>query len=89
MEDTVQAIRRTVRFDFERQPGGGCTVTPKVLIERFVQPNKRITSTGEYRQYFSPIDSTELNVDYWYAIGRDYEMESDLAIAIRQRMQPG
>jgi hypothetical protein len=86
MQDTAQAIRRTIQFDFDRPSAGGCTVTPKVLIERFVQPNRRISSTGEYRPYFSPIDSKERANDYWYAIGRDYEMESALALAIKQKV---
>jgi hypothetical protein len=85
-ENTVQAIRRTIHFDFDRRPDGGSTVTPKVVVERFVQPNKRITSTGEYREYFSPVDSASKDEDYWYAIGRDYEMESDLIIAIREKI---
>jgi len=95
MQDTLQTIRRTVRFEFDRGSGGN-TVTPKVLVERFAQPNNRITSTGEYRGYFATTDEpssmrspySTSSEDYWYAIGRDYAMEAELAKAIKAKLAP-
>jgi hypothetical protein len=88
-QDSVQTIRRTIRFEFDREPNG-CTVTPKVLIERLAQPNKRITSSAEYRKFFrvpenrSPLDTT--TDDYWFSIGRDYAMEAELTQAIQTQL---
>jgi hypothetical protein len=85
-QDTLQTVRRTVRFEFDHSGNGG-TVSPKVLVERFAQPNNQITSTGEYRNYFSAdtADANKTN-DYWYPIGRDYALEAQLAHAIKLRI---
>jgi hypothetical protein len=94
LQNSIQTIRRSIEFDFDRQAAGG-TVSPKVLIERFAQPNRRITSTGDYRQFFSPVNTGppatpdpygDANEGYWYSIGRDYAMEAELVEAISDRL---
>jgi hypothetical protein len=94
MQDSVQTIRRSIQFEFDKQAGGG-TVSPKVLIERFAQPNRRITSTGDYRRVFAPVNTGTADPNdpygnedqgYWYSIGRDYAMEAELVQAIRLRL---
>jgi hypothetical protein len=93
-QNSLQTIRRTIQFEFDRQ-SGGATVSPKVLIERFSQPNRRITSTGEYRRFFTPqptaaeasaVDKDDQEYGYWYSVGRDYAMEAELASAIKLRL---
>jgi hypothetical protein len=88
-QDSVQTIRRTILFEFDRQPSG-CKVTPKVLIERLAQPNRRITSSGEYKKFFNvPGRKTDVDNptdDYWFSVGRDYAMEAELAAAIQQKL---
>ena len=95
VQNSLQTIRRTVRFRFDKSPGG-YTVTPKVLVERFSQPTKRITSAAQYRSTFAyetPDSSVERETgvrdtgEYWYAIGRDEAMESQLAERIKDKLQ--
>jgi hypothetical protein len=94
VEDSVQTVRRTIHFEFDRQ-ANGCTVTPKVLVERLAQPSRQITSSGEYRNLFRVETQQRVPGDvgpsdeYWYAVGRDYAMEAELAQAIQSRLGGG
>ena len=73
-EATLTTTRRTIRFEFAREPGGGCVVTPKVLVER------KSTVDSKYAL------DTDMPGIYWYAIRRDTPMELKLAESIRQRL---
>jgi hypothetical protein len=52
-QSSLQTVRRTVRFEFERKEDGTYVLTPKVLVERYSFGEHRITSAEEYRQIFS------------------------------------
>jgi hypothetical protein len=96
--NSLQTIRRTIRFDFEKLPDG-YAATPRVLVERLSQPEGRVTSPAQYRGFFSEptlpeehasrFAEAELGTygEDWYAIGRDYKMEEQLAQAVKQRLE--
>lgn len=95
--NSLQSIRRTIRFEFEKS-SGGYSATPKVLIERLSQPEVRTTTAARYRSLFAtpqlPSDHGPRMVEGalgtfgedWYAIGRDLKMEEQLAQAVKQRL---
>ncbi|MGA2233336.1 MAG: hypothetical protein ABSH22_20730 [Tepidisphaeraceae bacterium] len=92
MQNTLQTIRRTIAFEFEKIPGG-YTVTPKVLVERLYMRPNRITNPTQAPGSFTAGEPTgvlggnaENATPYWYAIGRDLAMESQLAQSIKQRI---
>ncbi len=77
---TLATTRRTVRFQVTKDQSGGYIAEPKVLVERFVSSERRLTAIDEYHTAFTgprPTDdvvndeSGKLPTDYWYAIGRD------------------
>jgi hypothetical protein len=95
-ESTLATVRRTVRFQLTKDQNGGYIAVPKVLVERFVSSERRLTAIDEYHQAFTgprPTDDvyvdpgSKLPTDYWYAIGRDTALERDLADAIRRRLR--
>jgi len=98
-KSSLATIRRTAQFEFSRDENSGIvTVWPKVLVERQSQPERRITSVVQYRAALSPNPSERgsrerdagLDVPtkpYWYAIGRDNELERKLAEAIEQKVR--
>jgi hypothetical protein len=93
--NSLQTIRRTIRIDFSRNEAGEFIAYPKVLKEQLSHPERRITAQAQFSQAFNstnemPTRTTEQgNVvasRYWYSIGRDTEMEKQLARAISGRM---
>jgi hypothetical protein len=94
-ESTLATVRRTVRFQVTKDQSGGFVAEPKVLVERFVSSERRLTAIDEYHTAFSGprptgdvvADQTSAPSDYWYAIGRDPALERDLAESIKQRLR--
>jgi len=93
--DSLQTIRRTVRFDFSREADGSYIVHPKVLMETSAHPERRITSQAQYSSAFSSIAETPTVLNdqgvavptrYWYAVGRDDAMEQELANSVREKL---
>jgi hypothetical protein len=93
--DSLQTTRRTVRFDIARRWDGTFIATPKVLVEQSSHPERRITAQAQFTQAFlavaeQPTRTNELGVEvpnrYWFALGRDEEMEGQLARAVRGRI---
>jgi len=94
--DSLQTVRRTIRFDISRQPDGSYIASPKVLVEQSSHPERRITAQYQYTQAFvnlgeQPNRTTDQGVvvpnRYWYALGRDTQMEEQLAHAVRNRVK--
>jgi hypothetical protein len=92
MQSSIQQIRRTIRFEFSRKPDGPWQMTPKVLIERRANREDRVTSVVQYRAAVggSEITNTaliqsqvargkDIPYQYWYAIGRDADLERAVA----------
>jgi hypothetical protein len=93
--DSLQTIRRTVRFNFARQPDGSYIVYPRVLIETLAHPERRITSQAQYSQAFTATyeptnilndEGASIPARYWYSVGRDEAMEKQLANSVREKL---
>lgn len=94
-ESSLATVRRTIRFEFDRSEDGRYVVTPKVLIERYAMPQRRVTSVTRYGAAITPalpgevVDSEGEKVPnhYWYAIGRDAAAERRLVRDIEARLR--
>jgi hypothetical protein len=93
LQNSLQTIRRTIYFEFQKLPGG-YVVTPKVVVERSASPTKHITSSSQYAFIFAyqPPSANEIASGapaagyFWYAIGRDLAMEAQMATAIKEKI---
>ena len=95
-QDSLQTIRRTIRFEVTRTPDGAYIAHPKVLKERLSEQSQRITTVQQYASSFLPEDSQQRLEDerngagpsrYWYAFGRDEVMERQLAEAVQRKLK--
>lgn len=92
---SLATMRRTVRFDFEEKSPGEFEVMPKVVVERYVSSERRLTSIEQYTEAFSATrveatsdesNASNIPTDYWYAVGRDNALEKRLAGAIAEKI---
>jgi hypothetical protein len=91
---SLSTTRRTLRYEFTRNPDGTFTVTPKVLVERFATQGRRVTSPALAPAAFDPPaedydPSYRLHPwdpTYWYAVGRDTALEKQVAKSIESRV---
>jgi hypothetical protein len=95
MQDSLQTIRRSVRFELARGPDGSYVARPKVLIEQSSHPERRLSSVSQYPQAFVPLAETPTRITeegatvpnrYWYVLGRDEAMERQLANSVREKI---
>lgn len=102
MANTVGAIRRTIRLEVSRGGDGTFTLVPKVLVERQSIFERRVTDVSQYRFAFAgparaqpartavtldPETYQDVPVKYWYPIGRDLEMERQVARRVEREMK--
>ena len=73
-EATLANIRRTIFFQFRKEPDGTYAVTPKVLVE------KESKVDPKYKQ------DIEGPSTYWYALRRDEVVEKRVADCIRKHL---
>ena len=100
--NTTGAVRRTVRFEVSRGADGTFTLVPKVLVERQSIFERRVTDVSQYRYAFAgparaqpartavtldPETYQDVPVKYWYPIGRDLEMERQVARRVEKEMK--
>lgn len=94
-QDSLQTIRRTVRFEFRRLPDGSFVANPKVLMEANSHPERRITAQPQFTQAFAAVGETQNRLNdvgqsvasrYWYCLGRDQAMEIELANSVREKL---
>lgn len=91
---SMATLRRTVYISFTRQDNGSYTATPQVVIERFNLAERRVTSVWQFRETIlgagnvASLDESEQSVpsNYWYAIGRDHDLERALAKQIQRKV---
>jgi hypothetical protein len=95
LRSSLAEYRQIMRVDFLHLPDGTYRATPRVLIQRHAQKEHRVTIADNYQRVFlirpeqdldSSIDQPTVPNDYWYATGRDYALERDLAVEIAQRV---
>lgn len=96
MLDSLQPIRRSVRFDLSRDSNGSYIASPKVLIEQSSHPERRLSSVSQFTGAFigtaeTPTRITDEGVTvpnrYWYALRRDEAMEKELADSVRSKLR--
>jgi hypothetical protein len=96
MLDSLQTIRRSVRFELAREADGSYVARPKVLIEQSSHPERRLSSVSQFTGAFivaaeAPTRVTDEGVTvpnrYWYATGRDEAMEKELADSVRSKLR--
>lgn len=95
-QSSLGTYRRTVRWKIDRNADGTFVAAPKVVVERFVGKQQRITTVVNYRQTLSnaeamtqitPGNLKQVGVESWYAIGRDEALEKQLVADVRERAQ--
>ena len=97
--NSLDSYRRSVRFQFEKI-NGGYAVTPRVIIERYTQAEAQLTSSVYLRYAFGGggnryrsqgTKETDRGVylpqAYWYAMGRDYDLENKIADSILKKVE--
>ena len=98
MESTIGTVRRYVRVEIVRRDDGTYEATPKVVVERYAQSERRVTSVARYTEVFAWDPSQQgsrerdrLGADlppaYWYAIGRDEPLERQIAADVRHDLR--
>jgi hypothetical protein len=96
MLSTLQTVRRTVRIEVARAPDGSFIARPKVLVEQFSHPERRLSNPSQYGEAFTPLAEPPMRVTeegatipnrYWYALGRDEAMERELARSVREKIE--
>lgn len=99
-ESSLATTRRTARFEIERGDDGVLRASPKVLIEKLAQAERRVGAAVLFRDPFGrtrpvaqqPRGSREADAGrtlpraYWHAVGRDHALETALAEEIRRRV---
>lgn len=93
-ESSLATIRRRLRLQFQRLPGGRYGAQPKVIVERLALAERRITTAIEYRATLGPGEQQQFGPGiprapgrYWYAIGRDERLERAIADRMARRLQ--
>jgi hypothetical protein len=96
LENSLDTYRRSIRFQIDKE-AGGYRMTPCVIVERHAQAEQPITSDVYLRSSMvadkHPMLGTKetdrgvyLPSAYWYATGRDYAFEHDLAGQVRHKL---
>jgi hypothetical protein len=95
VDSTLATESRQVRFEIRKRDDGSFECVPKVVIQRFSSAERRITSVTRYRESFDIKPGAgsrerdkgrEIPDTYWYATGRDADLERTLAEGIRSRL---
>lgn len=98
LESTLAAVRRSVRVEVRRRDDGGYVAEPKVVVERYAQTERRITSVARYAEIFAldPAEGgsragarrgTDVPETYWYANGRDEALERKIIDDVRRDLR--
>jgi hypothetical protein len=98
LESTIGTVRRSVRVQVVRRDDGAYEATPKVVVERYAQAERRVTSVARYTEVLG-VDpaqqgtrerdrlGADLPVAYWYALGRDEPLERQIAEDVRRDLK--
>lgn len=98
LESSLGTVRRSVRVEVRRRQDGTYVAEPKVVIERYAQTERRITSVARYAEVFA-LDPAEggsregarrgidVPESYWYARGRDEALERRITADVRRDLR--
>jgi hypothetical protein len=98
LESTLGTVRRSVRVEVRRREDGTYEAAPKVVVERYAQAERRVTSVARYAEVLA-IDplaegsrqrdriGADLPAAYWYTLGRDEPLEKQIANAVRRNLR--
>lgn len=96
-QSTLATMQRTIRFTIRRQPDGSFVAQPKVVVERYSTIERRVTSAAQYIDIFSirlmdvnreqEQEGQNIPAAYWYAVGRDHDLERELARSVNQELK--
>lgn len=96
LQCTLSTMRRTVHFQIRKADDGEYVCEPKVVVEHYAMPERRITSVVDYQDAFSTRraaingaseEGDVLPAEYWYAVGRDHALEHALAEELRTALK--
>ena len=98
MESTLGTVRRSVRVQVVRRDDGTYEASPKVIVERYAQAERRVTSVARYTEVLGvdPLQEgsrardrlgADLPAAYWYALGRDEPLERQIMEDVRRDLQ--
>ena len=98
MESTLGTVRRSVRVEVVRHDDGTYEASPKVVVERYAQSERRVTSVARYTEVLGvdPLQEgsrardrlgADLPAAYWYALGRDEPLERQIVEDIRRDLR--
>jgi hypothetical protein len=97
-DSSMATYRRTLSIEVEKKPDGTYEASPYVLVERYVQSERPITSSVYLSRAFSGRQrhrrqgsaeadrGIRLPSRYWYPTGRDSVVERDIAKAMAHRV---
>lgn len=92
---SVGTVRRTVHWDIADKGDGQYVASPKVVVERYTAPPRRVTSVTSYHTALSGAETQTMLTGQnlriigegnWYAIGRDEALEKVLAKDLRGQL---
>jgi hypothetical protein len=95
LECSLSTMRHTAQFLIHKLDDGQYVCEPKVVVEHYAMPERRITSVIEYQEAFSiqrpaingaSDEGVVLQVEYWYAVARDEALERAMADSMRQML---
>ena len=98
LESTLSTVRRSVRVEITRLDDGTYEAVPMVVVEKYAQSERRITSVARYAEIFAldPLQQgtrerdrfgADLPLAYWYALGRDTALEKQIAADVRRDLR--
>jgi len=95
LASSVGTYSRTVHWQVTADAGGGFAAIPHVVVERFTAPPRHVTTLIDFRDSLTRSESQtglsqsnldKVPVNRWYAIGRDKDLEVELAQDLLDRM---
>lgn len=95
-QSSLATYRRTIRYELRKNKDDQAyEARVKVVIERSSTFERRVTTAIQFRDAFGAYptgtefvadDGTQLPSQYWYAVGRDEDLEKALAETVREKL---
>ena len=94
-ESSLSTVRRTVTINIT-ETSGQYSATPSVRVERLSRRGRRVTNTAQFTSAFRATPERgsmeldrgiDLPSQYWYDIGSDFALASDVSDQIARRLK--